>query len=228
MKKKIDEKQYFTLNNLVNIPTQDNKIQLDKDKEAVKSYFLDYVNPNTVFFHSLEEKLNYLIRHNFIEEEFINRYSRAFIKKLFKFMYSKKFRFRSFMGAFKFYEQYAMKTNDGKRFLERYEDRLAFNALYLANGDEKFAMELAEELINQRYQPATPTFLNAGKKRRGEFVSCFLVSISDDMNAIGRSINSALQLSKLGGGVGGFKTMPTINFVNLRKKGVRLASLLAG
>jgi ribonucleoside-diphosphate reductase alpha chain len=113
------------------------------------------------------------------------------------------------MGAYKFYQQYAMKTDDKTRFLERYEDRLAFNALALADGNEQLALDLAEELINQRYQPATPTFLSIGKKRAGEMVSCFLITVSDDMNAIGRSINSSLQLSKLGGGVG-------INLSNIR------------
>ena len=116
--------------------------------------------------------------------------------------YKKKFRFRSFMSAFKFYKQYAMKTNDGQRYLERFEDRIVFNALFLADGDEQLAHDLAEEMITQRYQPATPTFLNAGRKRRGELVSCFLIQTTDDMNSIGRTINSALQLSRIGGGVG--------------------------
>ena len=106
------------------------------------------------------------------------------------------------MSAYKFYTQYSLKTDDGSRYLERYEDRIAFNALYLADGDCKLAINLADEMINQRYQPATPTFLNAGRKRRGEFVSCFLIQPTDDMNSIGRTINSALQLSRIGGGVG--------------------------
>ncbi|GIN88430.1 ribonucleoside-diphosphate reductase [Heyndrickxia sporothermodurans] len=201
LSKKVKEDTYFTLNNLLNLP-KDGKIQLDKDKAAVKAYFLEYVNPNTVFFHTLDEKLDYLVENDYIKEDFLNKYDRKFVKKLFKKIYNKKFRFRSFMGAYKFYSQYAMKTDDGKRFLERYEDRLAFNALSLADGNEQLALDLAEELINQRYQPATPTFLNIGKKRAGEMVSCFLLTVSDDMNSIGRSINSALQLSKLGGGVG--------------------------
>ena len=117
-------------------------------------------------------------------------------------IYKKKFRFRSFMSAFKFYKQYALKTNDGERYLERFEDRIVFNALFLADGDEQLARDLAEEMIHQRYQPATPTFLNAGRKRRGELVSCFLIQTTDDMNSIGRTINSALQLSRIGGGVG--------------------------
>ena len=33
------------------------------------------------------------------------------------------------MAAYKFYSQYALKTNDGSAYLESYEDRVAFNAL---------------------------------------------------------------------------------------------------
>ena len=206
-----NEITYYKLNNELNIP-QDNKIPLEKDKQAVRAYFLEHVNPNTVFFYTLDEKLDYLIEHDYIEEDFINLYDRSFIKQLMQSTYDYKFRFKSFMGAHKFYNQYALKTNDGKRYLERYEDRIVFNALYLANGDPQLATDLRDELITQRFQPATPTFLNAGRKRRGEMVSCFLLELSDDMNAIGRSINSALQLSKRGGGVG-------INLSNLREEG---------
>ena len=59
---------YFKLNNMVNIPTKDNEIQLNKDKEAVRAYFLENINPNTVFFHTLEEKIDYLIENDYIEE----------------------------------------------------------------------------------------------------------------------------------------------------------------
>lgn len=192
---------YFKLNNQLNIPVN-GKIPMHKDKEAARAYFLEHVNPNTVFFHTLREKLDYLLENDYIEEEFISKYSFEFIKKLFQKTYDHKFRFRSFMGAHKFYTQYALKTNDNQRYLERYEDRIAFNALYFADGNEELAMDLAEEMITQRYQPATPSFLNVGRKRRGELVSCFLLQLTDDMNSIGRGINSALQLSRIGGGVG--------------------------
>ena len=205
------EVTYFKLNNELNRPV-DGKIPLNKDREAVRAYFLEHVNPNTVFFYTLEEKLNYLIKEEYIEEEFLLKYEREFIHSLFDDIYSRKFRFRSFMSAFKFYTQYALKTNDGQRFLERYEDRIVFNALYLADGDTELARKLADEIVNQRYQPATPTFLNAGRKRRGELVSCFLIQATDDMNSIGRVVNSALQLSRIGGGVG-------VNLSNLRASG---------
>ena len=203
---------------MVNIPTKDNKIQLDKDKEAVRAYFLEKINPNTVFFYTLEEKIGYLIENDFIEEDFINKYDFSFIKKLFQFLYDQKFRFNSFMGAYKFYNQYALKTNNGNKYLERYEDRIGFVALYLAEGDEKLAWNIAKEHIEHRLQLATPTFLNAGKKARGELVSCFLIDIQDNMESIGRSVNSALQLSKRGGGVG-------VGLSNLREAGAPIKKI---
>ena len=122
------------------------------------------------------------------------------------------------MAAYKFYAQYALKTDDNAYYLENFIDRVATNALYFGDGDEKLALELADELIHQRYQPATPSFLNAGRKRRGELVSCFLIQMTDDMNSIGRNINSALQLSRIGGGFG-------INLSNLRGAGAPIKGI---
>src|SRR5699024_3302848 len=130
-----------------------------------------------------------------------DKYDFPFIKALFKQAYAKKFRFQSFLGAYKYYTSYTLKTFDGKRYLERFEDRVCMVALGLADGDEEMAKSLVEEVIDGRFQPATPTFLNIGKAQRGEPVSCFLLRIEDNMESIGRSINSALQLSKRGGGV---------------------------
>lgn len=200
---------FLTLNSMLNLYDADGKIQFDKDKEAARQYFLQHVNPNTQYFHDLEEKLKFLIREGFYESEFLDQYDPAFVKRLFKRVYDKKFRFNTFMGAYKFYTSYALKTNDGKRYLERYEDRIATCALYLGEGNEKRARDLADEMIGGRYQPATPTFLNSGKAQRGELVSCFLIDVADDLNSIGRAINSSLQLSKRGGGV-------ALNLTNLR------------
>lgn len=203
--------EYFVLNNQLNI-VKDGSIQLGKDKEAVHSYFIDYVNPHTVYFGDLKEKLNYLTENKYIKKEVLEQYRFTFVKKLFKRLYDKRFRFKTFMGAYKFYTQYAMRTADGKSFLERYEDRIAFNALVMGAGNEELAIQIADEIIAQRYVPATPSFANAGKIRGGNAVSCFLINIDDDMNSIGRSINSALQLSKGGGGVG-------LNLTDVRPNG---------
>ena len=209
--KEIKDVSYFKLNNEINRPV-DGQIPLNKDKEALAAFFKENVEPNTLTFATAMDKINYLIENDYLEEEFIKKYRPAFIEQLYQFLDEQHFTFKSFMAAYKFYSQYALKTNDGTAYLERYEDRVAFNALYFADGNEELAMSLADEMIYQRYQPATPSFLNAGRKRRGELVSCFLIQITDDMNAIGRGINSALQLSRIGGGVG-------ITLSNLREAG---------
>lgn len=190
------------LNAELNLYGPDGKIQFEKDREAARQYFLQHVNPNTVFFHDIFEKLEYLIENGYYEEDFLKPYSNEFIKSLYKRAYAFKFRFPTYLGAFKYYTSYTLKTFDGTRYLERFEDRVVAVALYLAQGDTEFANNLVDEIIEGRYQPATPTFLNAGKKQRGEMVSCFLLRVEDNMESIGRAINSSLQLSKRGGGVG--------------------------
>jgi ribonucleoside-diphosphate reductase alpha chain len=196
-----DTTDYHALNAMLNLYDADGKIQFDKDREAAHQYFLQHVNQNTVFFHNQDEKLDYLIRENYYEREVLDQYSRNFVKTLLDRAYAKKFRFPTFLGAFKYYTSYTLKTFDGKRYLERFEDRVVMVALTLAVGDTGLAEKLVDEIIDGRFQPATPTFLNSGKKQRGEPVSCFLLRIEDNMESIGRSINSALQLSKRGGGV---------------------------
>lgn len=209
--KDIGDISYFRLNNEINRPVN-GKIPLNKDKEALDAFFKENVIPNTKAFPSVTEKINFLLEHDYIESEFIKKYTFDFIEELAAIIKEEKFQFKSFMAAYKFYQQYALKTNDGEYYLESLEDRVMFNALYFADGNEDLAKDLAIEMINQRYQPATPSFLNAGRSRRGELVSCFLIQVTDDMNSIGRSINSALQLSRIGGGVG-------ITLSNLREAG---------
>jgi len=209
---------YHELNAMLNIYDDDGLIQFDKDKAAAKAYFLDHVNQNTVFFHSLEERLGYLAENDYYEQELLDQYSPEFVKDLFKYAYSYKFRFPTFVGAYKFYTQYALKTFDGERYLERFEDRVCMNALMLARGDEELAKSVVDEIISGRFQPATPTFLNAGKRQRGEFVSCFLLRVEDNMESIARAVTSSLQLSKRGGGVG-------LNLTNIRELGAPIKKI---
>ncbi|MBF4807029.1 MAG: ribonucleotide-diphosphate reductase subunit alpha, partial [Pseudoleptotrichia goodfellowii] len=190
---------------------ENGEFQLNKDKEAVYSYFVDYVNKNTVFFHNLKEKMDYLIENDYYIN-FYDMYKFEEIKQVFELVYNKKFRFASFMSASKFYQSYALRDDSGEKFLERYEDRIAIVSLYLAQGDLSKAMEYAEMLINQEYQPATPTFLNSGKKRSGELVSCFLDEMGDNLSGIGYAFDSAMKLSSIGGGV-------SINLSKVRARG---------
>lgn len=216
--KSTDGLDYHALNAMLNLYDDEGKIQLDRDRQAARQYFLQHVNQNTVFFHNLREKLDYLVSEGYYEQEVLDQYSFNFVRDLFDEAYAKKFRFPTFLGAFKYYTSYTLKTFDGKRYLERYEDRVCMVALVLARGNEQLARDLMEEIISGRYQPATPTFLNAGKKQRGELVSCFLLRVEDNMESIGRSINSALQLSKRGGGV-------ALSLTNIREAGAPIKQI---
>jgi ribonucleoside-diphosphate reductase alpha chain len=214
----MDNYSYHELNAMLNLYDANGKIQFDKDKAAARAYFLDHVNQNTVFFHSLEEKLEYLVDNEYYDRDILNMYDFEFIKNLFKHTYSYKFRFPTFVGAYKFYTSYALKTFDGERYLERFEDRVVMNGLMLGRGNEEHAKDVVDEIITGRFQPATPTFLNAGKKQRGEFVSCFLLRVEDNMESIARAVTSSLQLSKRGGGVG-------LNLTNVREQGAPIKKI---
>lgn len=163
--------------------------------------FAAHVRPNSVTFASQDERLDHLVNEGYYDARVLTRYARAFVVKLFERAHASGFRFQTFLGAWKFYTSYTLKTFDGKRYLESFEDRVVMVALTLAQGDEALAQQLTDEILSGRFQPATPTFLNCGKAQRGELVSCFLLRIEDNMESIGRAVNSALQLSKRGGGV---------------------------
>ena len=215
---KVSEMDYHALNAMLNLYDANGQIQFDKDREAARQYFLQHVNQNMVFFHNFEERMRYLIDNDYYEQELIDQYPMSFIEHLRDEAYGMKFRFPTFLGAFKFFTSYALKTFDGKRYLERFEDRVVMVALGLAQGNQDLARGLVREIISGRFQPATPTFLNLGKAQRGELVSCFLLRIEDNMESISRGINSSLQLSKRGGGV-------ALSLSNIRETGAPIKKI---
>lgn len=214
----MNEKQpWFELNNELNLP-EDGRIRLDKDQAALKLFLENEVKPKLKRFEKKHEHVKWMVENDYYDEEVFERYTAEFIDGLDERLRKAGFRFKTFMSAYKFYAQYAMKTNDQKIWLEDFCDRVLSCALTFADGDEELAEMIGEEIVHQRFQPATPSFLNAGRKRRGEFVSCFLLQTTDDMNSIGRMINSALQLSRIGGGVG-------VNLSNLRGRGASIKQI---
>lgn len=201
---------WISLNNQI-IDENGNINDLKKDQEAIIDYYKKEIKPKLKLFDTLQAKLDFLLQNEYYEKDFLNLYTYEQIKFIYKTAYNKKFNFSSFMGIFKFYNDYALKDLDKKIYLETYEDRLSINALYHAHGDFEIAKRLINSLINQNFIPATPTFLNTGKKYRGEFVSCFLLEAGDSLNDISRILEFSMQLSKIGGGV-------SINLTNLRAK----------
>lgn len=192
---------YHALNAMLNLYDADGRIQFDKDKAAEREYVTGHVAANTMTFASTAERLSYLIEHKYYDGEVFAKYSPEFLDSFYAHIEAGGFEFATFLGAFKFYSSYALKTFDGKRYLEDFPQRAGAVALELAAGDEAMALKVADEIISGRFQPATPTFLNLGKAQRGEPVSCFLVRVEDNLESISRGINAALQLSKRGGGV---------------------------
>lgn len=207
---------WIELNNRV---LSGNVVDTTHDIAALQAYFQEHINPNTMFFHSTAEKVRYMVEHGFWDAEMLARYSAEAIDEVFARAYSHKFRFTSFMGASKFYNEYATMTPDRTRWLERYEDRMAITALARAGGDFRRAMTLVDHLVQQTFVPATPTLMNSGKSNTGRLVSCFLLQdCTDSMDAIMRTQGFAADLSKNGGGIG-------IDASNLRAKGEGLKKL---
>ncbi len=192
---------YHALNAMLNLYDADGRIQFGKDKAAEREYVTGHVATNTKRFESTGERLRYLIDHQYYAPAVFERCSPEFLDGFYAHAESSGFEFGTFLGAFKFYTSYALKTFDGKLYLEDFPQRCAAVALELAAGNEQRAVEYLDEMLSGAFQPATPTFLNLGKAQRGEAVSCFLVRIEDSMESISRGINAALQLSKRGGGV---------------------------
>lgn len=209
---------YHDLNAMLNLYGADGKIQFDKDRAAADLYIADHVLNNTITFDDLTQRLTYLVDNEYYEAGLLAQYSKDEIASLHDYAASFNFKFESFLGAFKFYTSYALKTFDGKKYLENFEQRTVMVALLLAEGNFNRAKTLIAEIISGRFQPATPTFLNSGKAQRGELVSCFLLRTEDNMESIARAINSSLQLSKRGGGV-------ALSLTNIRESGAPIKKI---
>lgn len=206
------QQDYHALNAMLNLYGSDGRIQFDKDRDAVRAFITTHVDPNTKRFGSTAERLQYLIDHDYYERAVFEQYSPEFLDAFYARAAGLGHEFATFVGAFKFYRSYALRSFDGATYLEDFTQRAAAVALTLAAGNEEEAERFLEEIVLGRFQPATPTFLNLGKAQRGEAVSCFLVRIEDNMESIARGINAALQLSKRGGGV-------ALLLSNLREEG---------
>ncbi len=201
--------RYLELNSAV-LHKKDGFFQLEKDLEAAQAFEEEALGKLRKFPDPII-RLRTLIQEGYYED-FFARYSEEAIRELHSLAYSYPFRFQSFMAASKFYKDYALKSDDKKLYLERYQDRVLAVALHLGQGDVEKARAYVQAMMEQRYQPATPTFLNAGRARRGELVSCFLLEMDDSLNSIGYNLNAAMQLSKIGGGV-------ALNLSRLRARG---------
>ncbi|MBF9296761.1 MULTISPECIES: class 1b ribonucleoside-diphosphate reductase subunit alpha [Mammaliicoccus] len=204
------KKNHIELNNKVTKRREDGFFDIEKDQEALEVY-LEEIAEKTIQFNDPIERLHFLVEQDFYYDLF-KEYSEASLKEINQFADSIPFQFASYMSASKFFKDYALKTNDKSEYLETYKEHVIIVSLYLAKGNVEQAKQFVEGMIEQRIQPATPTFLNAGRARRGELVSCFLLEVDDSLNSINFIDSTAKQLSKIGGGV-------AINLSKLRARG---------
>ena len=212
---------YTDLNAQLNMPVE-GAINIRADRQAARAYHLEVINPHTRFFHTLEEKVRYMLDQELWNKATVEMYDFDKFKALFKRAHAHKFRFKTLLGALKFYEGYALREStqdeEGRyttTYLERFEDRVVMTAIHLSQGDYQQAQDLVDIIIDGRFQPATPTFLNSGRAKGGDLVSCYLLRMEDNLESIARVYASSMQLSKRGGGVG-------ILLTNMREQGAPL------
>lgn len=204
--------KYIEYNNRIKQRDADGFYNLEADQKALEFYLANIKAKSKLFINN-QEKLEWLIANDYYEDFFdLYGYDKEQVCSLHEQLYQEEFQFQSFMAASKFYESYALKTLDKTEYLENYEDRILACSLSLAKGDISLAKRLAKVMINQEYQPATPTFLNAGKKHTGKLISCFLLQSDDSLNSINHTLSTSMQLSKIGGGV-------AIDLTRLRGRG---------
>lgn len=202
--------RHIELNNMLLKRDSDGFFQLHKDKEAVEE-FMREIKDKSMAFANIDDQVKFMIDHDYYED-FYASYTADQVRTVFEITRGYQYNFPSYMAASKFYTDYALRTYDRKTYLEQYADRVAAVALHLGQGHFDTACLLSRSMMEQRLQPATPTFLNAGKSRRGELVSCFLLEMDDSLNSINYVLNTCMQLSKIGGGV-------AVNLSKLRARG---------
>lgn len=208
--------KWIEKNNEITRRDENGMLQLHKDKDAIELY-LEHVKKNTKKFTSEIARIRYLIEENYYIDVF-KKYSEEFIEELTQYAYDLGFEFQSFMAASKFYDTYALKSGDKKHWLENFEQHNVIVALFLADGDETLAKKYVKAHTIQTVQTATPTYLNAGRARRGELASCYLFTMDDTLNSINFIRSQASQASKIAGGV-------AINLSRLRGRGASIKGI---
>lgn len=192
------------------------QLSLHKDKEAIELY-LQHVYSKTKKFTNEINRLRYLVEEGYYIDVF-EQYSESDLIELTEYAYSFNFEFQSFMAASKFYETYALKTRNKMLWLENFEQHNVIVALYLASGDVEQAKKYIKAHILQTVQTATPTYLNAGRKQRGELASCYLFTMDDTLNSINFIRGQVSQASKIAGGV-------AVNLTRLRGRGAPIKGI---
>ncbi|BDV03009.1 class 1b ribonucleoside-diphosphate reductase subunit alpha [Candidatus Hepatoplasma crinochetorum] len=206
------------LNNQIKLKNKEEDFyQLEKDKIA-RDIFLANFYKNYQFVKNGYEKVKSLVDLNLYNPIVLKWYSKQDINDLYDFLLSANHLFDSYMAAKKFLNEYTLKSTDKNINYEDYFDRVLILSLYLGRGNYEIAKAIADEIINGRYQPATPTMQDAGRINSGEMISCFLLEMDDNLNSINYILGTSMHLSKIGGGV-------AVNLSKIRSRGSSLRGI---
>ena len=164
---------WHSLNAMLNLYDKQGRIQFDKDIQAVREYVEKHVLPNTVRFNSTQDRLSRLIADGYYDESVFAQYDAEFLDRFYRNVDDCGFEFDTFLGAFKFHRSYALKTFDGKQYLENFPQRAAAVALALAAGDhaaaESYFEDLYQDVSNRRRHFPQPR--QSAARRGGQLFS---------------------------------------------------------
>ena len=108
----------------------------------------------------------------------------------------------TYLGLQTLYDRYFIHSNDVRFELPQvFFMRVAMGLSVQEDEPEKRAIEFYNLLSSFDYMSSTPTLFNAGT-RRPQLSSCFLTTVSDDLNGIYSAIRDNALLSKWAGGLG--------------------------
>ena len=107
--KQLEDVTYFRLNNEINRPVN-GQIMLHKDKEAWTLSLKKMLYQILWFFDSITDKIDYLIKQDYIETAFIKKYRPEFLEELYQFIKDQNFQFKSFMAAYKFLQSICLEN----------------------------------------------------------------------------------------------------------------------
>lgn len=194
--------KWTELNNEIKQLDENGKNKLYKDKEALEEY-QKYIRKNTRKFDNEVERVRQLTKEG-VYDKLFDEVPDTIISEMTSLAYSFNFEFQSFMACQKYYDTYATVQYDkegNEIYVENYEQHNVRVALYLFQDDYVKARRLLIQLMEQTYQPATPTYLNAGIAKRGELSSCYIFVVDDTIESMNFVLDNAKIASKNAGGV---------------------------
>ncbi|MGK7246633.1 hypothetical protein ACSPAH_16995 [Buttiauxella agrestis] len=86
----------------------------------MEQFHQQYVLPRSRQFANPQARLECLVAEGYYDNAVLQRYPRSFVVGLFEKAHHSGFQFQTFLGAWKYYTSYTLKSYDGKEYLEHF------------------------------------------------------------------------------------------------------------